>query len=227
MLKRWKKTETEALPATHGSTVLPAAAPETGSRRGPAAPADRPVGRTTEQRPQERRDRSQGKNAPTPRRKDQEAARRRTLVPEDRKAARRAEREAAAQERMRQRHALETGDERNLPARDRGPQKRWVRDYVDARTGLGEWLMPVVLLYVVAMFIPGAQFQLVLMISLYVIVALVIAESFLVSRRIKKGLTAAFGAPEPGTGFYGVMRALQFRRLRLPKPQVKRGQFPA
>ncbi|WP_295017769.1 DUF3043 domain-containing protein [uncultured Micrococcus sp.] len=221
MLKRWKKTETDAPPATHGSTALPAA-PDATTRPASREPAARPSGRA-----ETRRDRSQGKNAPTPRRKDQEAARRRTLVPEDRKAARRAEREAAAQERMRQRHALETGDERNLPARDRGPQKRFVRDYVDARTGIGEWLMPVVLLYVVAMFIPGAQVQLVLMISLYVLVALVIAESFYLSRQIRKRLTGKFGAAEPGTGFYGVMRALQFRRLRLPKPQVKRGQFPA
>ena len=73
------------------------------------------------------------------------------------KAARRAEREAAAQERMRQRAALETGDERGLPARDKGPQKRWVRDYVDARTGIGEWLMPVVFAYVLLMFIPGRE----------------------------------------------------------------------
>ncbi|WRQ44745.1 DUF3043 domain-containing protein [Micrococcus sp. HOU01] len=44
---------------------------------------------------------------------------------------------------------------------------------------------------------------------------------------MKKGLTERFGTPEPGTGFYGIMRALQFRRLRLPKPQVKRGEYPA
>ena len=78
MLKRWKKTETDAPPATHGSTALP------------AAPEARPAGQA-----ETRRDRSQGKNAPTPRRKDQEAARRRTLVPEDRKAAAKGDRAAA------------------------------------------------------------------------------------------------------------------------------------
>ena len=207
MFKRDKTPETAPTPSTHGSSAAPAedaAVAEAGPR-----------------------DRSQGKKGPTPRRRDQEAARRRTLVPEDRKAARKAERQAMAQERMRQRAALETGDERGLPARDKGPQKRWVRDYVDARTGIGEWLMPVVFAYVLLMFIPGREAQLILMISLYALVALVLIESFLVSRHIKKGLTERFGTPEPGTGFYGVMRALQFRRLRLPKPQVKRGEYPA
>lgn len=207
MFKRDKTPETAPAPSTHGSTAVRA--------DGPAADPEAP------------RDRAQGKQGPTPRRRDQEAARRRTMVPEDRKAARKAAREAAAQDRMRQRVALETGDERGLPLRDRGPQKRWVRDYVDARTGIGEWLMPVVFASVLLMFLPGREVQLFLMISLYALVALVVIESLIVARRIKKGLTERFGEPESGTGFYGVMRALQFRRLRLPKPQVKRGQFPA
>ena len=104
MFKRDKTPETAPAPSTHGSSAAPAEGAVSG-----AAPSDR----------------SQGKKGPTPRRRDQEAARRRTLVPEDRKAARKAERQAMAQERMRQRAALETGDERGLPARDKGPQKRW------------------------------------------------------------------------------------------------------
>lgn len=204
MLNRRKKSESEAsdaaAPTPHGSTAAD------------ASPA---------------RDRSQGKSGPTPRRRDQVAARRTTLVPEDRKAAKKAERDAQNAERMRQRVALETGDERGLPARDKGPQRRFVRDYVDARTGVGEWLMPIVLAYVLLMFIPGSQFQLILMFSLYAVVALVIVESFFIGAQIKKRVAARFGTPEPGLRFYGVMRALQFRRLRLPKPQVRRGEFPA
>lgn len=207
MFKRDKTPETAPATSTRGSTA--------------ARPEDLPAAQEAP------RDRAQGKQGPTPRRRDQEAARRRTLVPEDRKAARKAARAAAAQDRMRQRVALETGDERGLPVRDKGPQKRWVRDYVDARTGVGEWLMPVVFAYVLLMFLPGREIQLILMVSLYVLVALVVLESVIVARRIKKGLTERFGEPESGTGFYGVMRALQFRRLRLPKPQVRRGEFPA
>ncbi|WP_217565482.1 DUF3043 domain-containing protein, partial [Micrococcus sp. GbtcB5] len=79
MSKRDKTPETAPAPSPHG----PSAAPAEGAVSG-AAP----------------RARSQGKKGPTPRRRDQEAARRRTLVPEDRKAARKAERQAMAQERM-------------------------------------------------------------------------------------------------------------------------------
>lgn len=173
-----------------------------------------------------RRDRSQPKGAPTPRRKDQEAARRRPLVPADRKAARKADREAMAAERAKMRLALETGDERHMPVRDRGPQKRFVRDYVDARWSIGEFLLPVVFLYVLLMFVPGRGFQLALMYSLYALVALVILDSFLLAARVRRQLEERFGQAEPGTRMYAVMRALQFRRLRLPKPQVKRGEYP-
>jgi len=40
-------------------------------------------------------------------------------------------------------------------------------------------------------------------------------------------LTEKFGEVERGTVWYGSMRSLQFRRLRLPKPLVKRGEYPA
>ncbi|HBR88729.1 MAG TPA: DUF3043 domain-containing protein, partial [Microbacterium sp.] len=32
---------------------------------------------------------------------------------------------------------------------------------------------------------------------------------------------------EKGLGWYGAMRIVQMRFLRLPKPQVTRGQYPA
>lgn len=170
--------------------------------------------------------RPQGKGAPTPTRREREAARKRPLVPEDRKAARRAAREAEAMERGKMRLALETGDERHMPLRDRGPQRRWVRDYVDARTGIAEWLMIVVLIYVFLAFIPIPEMQLILTFSLWGLVVLVILEGIFLSRKIKKMITAKFGEVEKGVAWYGVMRAMQLRRLRLPKPQVKRGQFP-
>ena len=35
-----------------------------------------------------------------------------------------------------------------------------------------------------------------------------------------------FGAQAVGTGRYGAMRSLQIRRFRLPRPTVKRGEYP-
>lgn len=42
-------------------------------------------------------------------------------------------------------------------------------------------------------------------------------------RRTKEQLVAKFGqAPPRGSAMYGVMRAFQMRRTRLPRPQVDR-----
>ncbi len=167
------------------------------------------------------------KKGPTPTRSQQEAARRRPLVPDDRKAARAASRQAEAAERQKMRMAMETGDERHMPLRDRGPQKRYARDFVDARTGLGEWLMIIVLVYVFMAFLPSTDLQLWLTFSLWALVLLVVLEGVLVSFQLKRRLKDKFGEVERGVRWYGVMRAMQLRRLRLPKPQVKRGQYPA
>lgn len=170
-----------------------------------------------------------GKGTPTPRRKDQEAARRRPLVPADRKASKVAEREAAAEERARVRRALETGDERHLPFKDRGPQKRFTRDVVDARFNIGEYLMFAALAFVVISFVvpQASDAQVYILTAFWVVFILVLADTFWLSRQLKKRLTAKFGEVERGTVWYGSMRALQFRPLRLPKPQVTRGQYPS
>lgn len=169
----------------------------------------------------------QPKQGPTPTRAEREAARRRPLVPDDRKAARKSARDAEMVERQKMRVAMETGDERNMPLRDRGPQKRYVRDWVDARTGVGEWLMAIVLVYVFLAFLPQSTLQVWLTFSLWAVVLLVVLEGVLISFQLKKRLTDKFGEVEKGVRWYGVMRAMQLRKLRLPKPQAKRGQFPA
>ncbi|GHG40001.1 hypothetical protein GCM10012320_01140 [Sinomonas cellulolyticus] len=170
-----------------------------------------------------------GKGAPTPRRKDQEAARRRPLVPTDRKASKVAERQAAAEERQRVRRALETGDERHMPFKDRGPQKRFARDFVDSRFNLGEYLMFAALAFVVISFIvpQAAQAQVYILGAFWIVFILVFLDTFWLSRQLKKRLVAKFGDVERGTVWYGSMRALQFRPLRLPKALVKRGQYPS
>lgn len=166
------------------------------------------------------------KGAPTPKRKDQEAANKRPLVPDDRKAARQAQRQAVADQRAKMRVAMETGDERHMPYRDRGPQKRFARDYVDARYGIGEWLMLIVLVFLALSFVPLQPLITATTVLMLATVGLVIAEGFLVNFRLKSELERKFGMTEPGVRWYGTMRAMQLRRLRLPKPQVKRGQHP-
>ncbi len=171
-----------------------------------------------------------GKGHRTPSRKEAEAARRRPLVPSDRKQAAKSQREASRQARAREQQALQTGDERYLPPRDKGPVRRYVRDVVDARTSLGEFFLPVAFVAILSMFLTQANVTaaLVVLVVLYAIVFATIIDGFILSRQLKRRLGAKFGA-DPiarGTIMYGVTRAFQMRRLRLPKPQTTRGQYP-
>jgi uncharacterized membrane protein YraQ (UPF0718 family) len=176
-----------------------------------------------------RQDAAFGKGAPTPKRKTQEAARKRPLVPEDRKASKAAERQAVQDQRAKMRQALETGDEKFLPFRDRGPQKRFARDYVDARFSLGEYLMFGALVFVIiSLIVPASSEQMVYVLGgFWVMFLAVFVDVFILSRQLRKKLTAKFGEVERGTVWYGSMRSMQFRKLRLPKPLVKRGQYPS
>ncbi|MFF5790839.1 DUF3043 domain-containing protein [Paeniglutamicibacter sp. NPDC012692] len=169
-----------------------------------------------------------GKNAPTPKRKAQEASRQRPLVPTDRKLAREAERAQRLEAQNRMRLANETGDERFMALRDRGDQKRFARDFVDRRFMIGEYLMFAVFGFLIISLTMSKflQVQVYITFALWILVALVVIDSFLMSRGMKKGLVARYGTVERGVVWYGVMRGMQFRKLRLPKPQVRRGEDP-
>ncbi|MCE3294050.1 MAG: hypothetical protein K0Q84_2987, partial [Arthrobacter sp.] len=142
-----------------------------------------------------------GKGTPTPRRKDQEAARKRPLVPEDRKASKAAERAAVQEQRLKMRQALDTGDERFLPIRDKGPQKRFARDYVDARFSLGEYLMFGALIFViVSLVVPSTSEQMIYVLGgFWVMFLAVFVDVFILSRKLRKRLAEKFGEVERGT----------------------------
>jgi hypothetical protein len=186
-----------------------------------------------------------GKNRPTPKRREAEAARKQPLVPGGRaaggsaraggKAGAKATREAARIERMHARQQMLEGNERYLPARDRGPVRRYVRDAVDARRNVGELLLPVMVVVLLLSFVGNAMraqnpgVYTAIFALTYVMFLLSAVDSFLLARRLKKQVTAKFGADAwvRGTSWYAVMRAFQIRRTRVPKPQVARGQHPA
>nr|WP_297422184.1 DUF3043 domain-containing protein [uncultured Actinotalea sp.] len=170
-----------------------------------------------------------GKGRPTPRRREAEAARKRPLVPEDRKAAAKAQRAALRAQRDREYKAMLTGDEANLPARDRGKVRRYVRDYVDARWNLGEFFLPFSLVMVFAILLTGNSptGALVTLSVLYLVVLITIIDGFILSRILNRRIQAKFGEVPRGVRMYGVIRAFQIRRSRLPRPQVKRGQYPS
>lgn len=168
-----------------------------------------------------------GKGHATPSRAEREAARKRPLVPADRKAAAKDARVKNAEARERARLGMAAGDERYLTQRDRGPQRRFVRDYVDARYTVAEFLMPVMLVIIVLTFVPVTALQYYGIIVLWAFFALAIIDSAIMTFSMRRRMQAKFGALERGLTWYAVMRALQFRMIRVPKPQVKRGRFPS
>ena len=88
-----------------------------------------------------------GKGRPTPTRKEREAANKRPLVGNKSKEARLADRERQKTEREKARKLAIAGDDRYLLARDRGPQRKVIRDVLDNRYTLIEGLMPMMILF--------------------------------------------------------------------------------
>jgi hypothetical protein len=172
-----------------------------------------------------------GKGRPTPKRREVEQRNRRPIVggaavapgasKAERKAARKAHREAMREERAQQRRALMTGDESKLPARDRGPARRFARDYVDARHNAGEYFLFVALGAVVLSL--SRATSVISILVLYGSVITVAIDSLLLRRRVQRLAEEKFGDKvAAGTGSYALMRSLQLRRARLPRPQIER-----
>jgi hypothetical protein len=167
-----------------------------------------------------------GKGRPTPTRREREKANLRPLVPTG-KDARRAQRDRVQEQRNRARVGLANGEEKFLPARDKGAQRKYVRDYIDARWSVGEAMIPIMVIILILTAVPAVAAASLLIIWAYVLFAVV--DCFLVGRRITKKLADKYGADkvEGGLKWYAAMRSLQLKIMRLPKPQVKRGEFPA
>lgn len=167
-----------------------------------------------------------GKGRPTPTRKEREAANRRPLVgntPADRKATR----ARLTSERERARIGMANGEEKYLQAKDRGEQRKYVRDYIDARWGVGEVMMPIMVIVLLSS-IFGAAAQGFALILIWAFVALFVLDVIVCWFVLRRRITAKWGAGsmQPRTFLYILSRSFQMRFLRLPKPQVKRGRYP-
>lgn len=170
---------------------------------------------------------SDTKGRPTPTRKEREAANKRPIVVADRAEARRINRERDRVERAKVNAGYAAGDERYLPVRDRGVQKRFVRDYVDARLSAGEFVIPVMFLVIVLMYLPIPALSSYSTVALLGYFGLVVIDSVVLGFTVRRKLTAKYGEDKvEKVRWYAAMRALQLRMMRLPKPQVKRFQFP-
>lgn len=173
------------------------------------------------------------KGRPTRSRKDAQAARRTPLVPKDRKEAKRRSKQKDRAAANREHQALLTGDEAHYPVQHRGADRRLVRDVVDSRHNVAEYFLPLALIAMLFPFvmqlIDPVKFQVVSIVFLAVLwagIIVVVIDTFLVRRKIRKALMERFGVVPAGMVSYGLLRSTNIRPWRMPKPQIKHGEDP-
>ena len=184
------------------------------------APADAVV--TDSKQP---RDPQAKKGRPTPKRSEAQTQRRSVAnTSTSRKDAAKRQRDERRAQMDRQRQALAGGDERYLPVRDKGPVRKFARDFIDARFNVAEFFLPMAVVILVLSMVRVGSLQTIALLLWLIVIVLIVLDSLMTGFRLRKRLAERFPAQNRrGAVAYALMRSLQMRRLRLPKPQVKRG----
>ncbi|KQV72798.1 hypothetical protein ASC64_19330 [Nocardioides sp. Root122] len=167
-----------------------------------------------------------GKGRPTPTRKEAEAAARaRAKVPRTRKEQMAAQRSARGDTASKMRQAMKTGDDRYLPSRDRGPVRRFIRDFVDSRFSFIELMVPLLIVSMVLGYSGSTTAQNLGNTVLFTTILVIVFDIVMLRVRLRRELAHRFpGESTKGTTMYAAMRSLQMKFLRLPKAQVKIGE---
>ena len=157
------------------------------------------------------------KDRPTPTRKEAEAARRQRMTTTLSK-------KEARQTASRQSRAARM---KAVSAREAAPEKVLMRDYIDARFNLGEFLLPSVVV-ILAVTVLGSYWPAVTLIAtlaMYLFILGVFVDGYLMWRGFKRVLAARLPKASPkGLLMYGMTRTTQIRRFRSPAPRIKRGE---
>jgi hypothetical protein len=159
-----------------------------------------------EQTPQSQQPKKDGKGKPTPARKQQEQLRRKPVVGNRSPEAKRLAKRALQAERLK------------------------ARDIVDSRFTAGELVLPALFLVIIISSIStddavtDLYIQLGTLIAMWGLFVAVGLDGFLLGKKTQKMAEAKYGdKAEKGLRWYAAMRSIQMRGMRLPKPQVKRG----
>ena len=124
-----------------------------------------------------------------------------------------------------QRSAYMRGEESALPARDRGPVRKYVRNIVDSRISVGEFFLPFIFIVLLVSITRNQTIAILSILAMYLIMFVAIIDGWFLGRKIKKLVAAKFpNESTKGLALYGFLRSTQMRRMRAPKPNVKRGE---
>jgi len=170
-----------------------------------------------------------GKGRPTPKRKEAESARKQGIsVPKDPKAARKAARDRDREARAKSRAGLMAGDPAYFPRRDAGPVKAQVRDYIDRRRTVGEFFVPFAFVVLLLGLVNNPTVQTTVVYVWTSVLLLVVLDTILVGILLGRSLRKDYPekSDRKGAVSYGVLRALQLRRFRIPPPRIKAGGAP-
>jgi Protein of unknown function (DUF3043) len=194
-----------------------------------AEPADEPTspGKTTapKGRPTPRRDvKRRGPVPPAPMTAGEARRRRRDnkLTRAERREVKAAQRQSMADRRER----MMAGEEGHLLPRDKGPERRYVRDVVDSSRNLLGLFMPLAFGLILLSFASPPRIAVLLSYGMVALVPIMLIAAFMLGRRINKLVDQKFPKnTESGwrLGLYAASRASQLRRMRTPRPQVQRG----
>lgn len=171
-------------------------------------------------------DKPGGKGRPTPSRKEAEAAAKaRAKVPRTRREQMLAQKSSRSESSKTVRAAMKSGDERYLLARDKGPVRRFIRDFVDSRFSFVELMVPLLIVTLLLGYSGSPYLVGIGNTVLMGTVLLVVLDIFLMRFRLRRELARRFpDEPTKGTTYYAIMRALQMKFMRMPKSKVKIGQ---
>ncbi|MFL6237987.1 MAG: DUF3043 domain-containing protein [Actinomycetes bacterium] len=165
-----------------------------------------------------------GKGRPTPKRRDAEKRRQPVVAPKTRKEASQLQRERLRESRRSSRQGVARGEQRLLAPRDAGPVRAFVRDYVDSHRTVASYFLPLTIVILILGTNPVRVLQLAsqgLMLAMFL-------GLYIDGRRLGRNVVREVerrypNEPTRGLKWYAVSRALQFRRLRMPKARVKIG----
>ena len=172
--------------------------------------------------------RAAGKGRPTPKRSEAQGRRAGPPPPPPttRKEAYKRMRQQQAAGRTEARQGAARGDDSYLPARDRGPVRKLVRDVVDSRRNVGSFFLAIAAVALIGTVFPSVVVKNYASLLLFAFFLVMIVDSVVLSRRIKRKVAERFprnDSSSRGLAWYGISRSTMIRRWRFPKPDVPLG----
>jgi hypothetical protein len=167
-----------------------------------------------------------GKGRPTPTRKEAEAlAKAKARTPRTRKELAARQRQVKSEDSRKIREGMKTGDERYLLPRDKGPARRFIRDYIDSRFSIIELLIPLLVISMILGYSGVTALRQASTVVIFATALFVVVDVIVLRLRLRKELMTRFpGESLRGTTWYAMTRSMQMKFMRMPKAKVKIGQ---